>query len=94
MADYERGTAVEIYYRKFSRFFVGMTFEEACLFCYQRFNLVLLATQHDPEHCPCVPLVFAVDSGLINADTVGFFMADHKRQAEKYVILPIGKKRP
>jgi Calcium-activated BK potassium channel alpha subunit len=84
MSDYNRGTAEELYFRKFSAHFYGMNFTEACQFCYVRLHIVLLAVQQDPQHTLSFPIFNAGDDFHILEDTFGFFLADHREEVGRY----------
>ncbi|GAU89408.1 hypothetical protein RvY_01959 [Ramazzottius varieornatus] len=84
MDDYQRGTRFEIYYRKFSPFFVGMNFQEASIFCYRRLKLVLLATHHNPEQCACSATIDGIaGGGTITTDTIGFFLGERSSKVDR-----------
>ena len=83
MEDYERGTALELYYRSFSPYFYEMTFAQACEFCYKRLRIVLIAVQNSLEFTDSPPQVFPHPKYLITRNMAGYFLADHREEVQR-----------
>ena len=66
LMDYARGTSLEMYARRLSDAFAGMTFTQACEFCYLRLKIVLVAVKTDAGNLATMvrPLFFFQNTWL------------------------------
>ncbi|XP_055331309.1 calcium-activated potassium channel slo-1-like isoform X2 [Paramacrobiotus metropolitanus] len=81
--DYVQGTALELYCRPFGDAFVGMTFAQACEFCYRRLKIVLLAIQADPSDITSMPQINPLPTTIILPGTCGYFIAADTLEADR-----------
>ncbi|OQV15848.1 Calcium-activated potassium channel subunit alpha-1 [Hypsibius exemplaris] len=85
MKNYRRGTALELYCRPFSDAFDGMSFPQACEFCYSKLKILLLAIQINPTDPLMTPQINPPPHVTIDVlrKTVGYFVADNATQVDR-----------
>ncbi|XP_055332733.1 calcium-activated potassium channel slowpoke-like [Paramacrobiotus metropolitanus] len=84
MIDYARGTSLEMYARRLSDAFAGMSFTQASEFCYLRLKIVLVAVKTDPYDLASMPQVNPSEC-TIQIGSIGYFIADSTEEVERAI---------
>ncbi|OQV21010.1 Calcium-activated potassium channel slowpoke [Hypsibius exemplaris] len=83
LMDYSRGTSLEMYARRMSDAFAGMTFTQACEFCYLRLKIVLVAIKTDSSDLATMPQVNPPPDCIAMVGSIGYFIADSTEEVER-----------